>query len=118
MKKLFIVILSMALLAACAPAVKPMYYWGNYSNASDKFLKRSTDKDLETLKANYEDIIAKEAKGTRAVPPPGVCADYGFLLLQAGENQKGMDLLKKEIALYPESKVFIERILKAFENAK
>ena len=49
------------------------------------------------------------------MPPPGVCADYGYLLIKKGEVEKGKELLVKETILYPESKLFIDMILKRFE---
>ena len=45
-----------------------------------------------------------------------MCVDYGFLLIQKGNKADGIANLKKEIALYPESKVFIDRILKLIEE--
>jgi len=47
---------------------------------------------------------------------PGICAEYGYLLIKQGKREEGLQLLKKEIELYPESKVFITRIIKQFEK--
>ena len=47
---------------------------------------------------------------------PGVYADYGFFLLQKGKMKEAKENLNKEIVLYPESKVFIDRILKMIEE--
>ena len=47
---------------------------------------------------------------------PGVYADYGFVLLQANKTEEGKAMLLKEVALYPESKIFIDRILKIIEE--
>ena len=44
--------------------------------------------------------------------PPGIYADYGFVLLQSGKTEEGNAMLEKEISLYPESKIFIARIIK------
>jgi hypothetical protein len=43
-------------------------------------------------------------------------ADYGFFLIQRGDLKKGKESLNKEILLYPESKIFIDRILKLIEK--
>jgi hypothetical protein len=48
--------------------------------------------------------------------PPGVYADYGFILLQASKTDQGREMLEREVALYPESKQFIDRILKLIEE--
>ena len=75
--------------------------------------------------------------GTRQVPPPGICAEYGYLLLQpetadtfmnnATSAQKklflsqdynalflerGKEMLEKEIEYYPESAKFIRPLIK------
>jgi len=50
------------------------------------------------------------------VPPPGLYADYAFILLQIGKTEEGKTFLLKEVELYPESKTFIDRILKMLER--
>jgi len=62
----------------------------------------------------YQKIIKKQ-KGIRKVTPPGIFADYGFFLIQRGDLKAGKANLNKEISLYPESKIFIDRILKLLE---
>ena len=61
--------------------------------------------------ATYEKVIATQ-KATRGVVPPGIYADYGFLLIQNGKTTEGKAMLAKELELYPESKVFVGSILK------
>ena len=43
----------------------------------------------------YEDII-KESKGTRKVVPPGICAEYGYFLIQNGKQEEGLAMFTKE----------------------
>jgi hypothetical protein len=45
------------------------------------------------------------------VPPPGINAEYGFLLCKAGKKEQGITLLKEEMRLYPESQKYISRII-------
>jgi hypothetical protein len=42
--------------------------------------------------------------------PPGVNAEYGYLLLKEDNEVEGMEFLDKEMGLYPESVIFIQRI--------
>jgi hypothetical protein len=77
-------------------------------------LKKADEKSTNKIIKEYKKII-NEQKGIRKSIPPGMCADYGFLLIQKGNKADGIANLKKEIALYPESKVFIDRILKLIE---
>jgi hypothetical protein len=100
-------------LTSCAP--KMLYSWGNYDDTSYTYLKNSDEKSVDRLTKTYQHII-ENPNGTRKVVPPGVYADYGFILLQANKTEEGKAMLEKEIALYPESKVFIDRVLNLFEK--
>jgi hypothetical protein len=115
MKHAFLVLGAGLLLASCAPTVKPLYTWGKYEDVSYAYLKNTDEKTTLELIETYQKIL-NEQKGTRKTVPPGIYADYGFLLIQSGKAKEGKALLEKEVALYPESKVFIERILKMIEK--
>jgi len=114
MRKGLILFALLAILASCTTQ-KPLYTWGNYEITSYNYLKNTDEKSIQELIENYQQVIENQ-KGTRGIVPPGVCADYGFILLQEGKKEEGKEMLMKEIALYPESKIFIERILKMIEE--
>lgn len=114
MKKIILISMSVILLTACS-VQKPLYTWGNYTNTSYNYLKNSDEKSTEDLIKSFKVIIEKQ-KGSRGIVPPGIYADYGFILLQNNKIEEGKAMLLKEIALYPESKVFIDRILKMTEK--
>ncbi len=115
MKKiLFITAGCLLLLASCTPQ-KTLYSWGKYNEKTYKYVKNNTDADEEALLQTLQQMIDKPG-GERNVPPPGICADYGFLLVKRGNTKEGLEMLKKEIALYPESAVFVERIIKQLEQ--
>ena len=103
----------MLLLTSCAP--KMLYSWGNYDDISYKYLKNGDAKSTEQLIKTYQLLIDKQ-KGTRRTVPPGIYADYGFILLQTGRTVEGKAMLNKEIRIYPESKVFINNILNISEK--
>ncbi len=113
MKKVFFVFFALLLLSACT-VNKPLYTWADYEKASYNYLKKSDEKATQVLIENYQEVIEKQ-KGTRGVVPPGIYADYGFILLQSDRAAEGKQMLQREIALYPESEVFISRILKMLE---
>lgn len=116
MKKLiYISIIATILFASCSP--KPLYNWGNYEWAVYKYTKSPNEKTTEKLIKEYEKIIANP-KGRLKRPAPGIYADYGFLLIKSGRVKEGKKMLEAEIALYPESSIFIGAILKRFENEK
>lgn len=115
MKKTSLSLITILFLISSCGAPSTLYTWGNkkkynYHNASYNYLKVSDEKSINALKASYINIIEKQ-RGTRNTVPPGIYADYGFLLVSIDETEKGIQMLKQEMVLYPESKVFITRIL-------
>lgn len=94
---------------------KPLYTWGNYDVTTYNYIKNETEKSLDDLLETYAKLMENQ-KGERKTVPPGLCADYGFLLYKKGEKNKAIEMLKMEIALYPESATFITRIIKKLEE--
>jgi len=113
-KLLFIGMVTTLFLTSCSMP-KTLYSWGNYDDTSYKYLKNGDEKSTEQLIETYKQLIEKQT-GTRKTVPPGIYADYGFILLQTGKTEEGKAMLEKEIALYPESKVFIDQILNKSEK--
>jgi hypothetical protein len=109
-KSMFSLITLTAIFCSCTVSTQ-LYTWGDYSNATYNFIKTRTDKDRDELITCYKEII-KNQSGERKTVPPGIYADYGYLLIQTGKSDEGKQMLSKEIELYPESKVFIEKIIK------
>jgi len=112
MKKTILLGFSIIILSCSAP--KTLYNWDKYDSVSYSYLKKVDEKSTENLIKIYQKIIKKQ-NGTRGVIPPGLYADYGFVLIQNNRMEEGKLMLQKEIELYPESKVFIDRIFKMLE---
>lgn len=142
MRKIILVALTTVLLSSCG-FTSSLYYWGGsiggttkYEDLAYKSYDKQTPKSICDLVAVYENMVTKPG-GSRQMPPPGICAEYGYLLLQpetattfmnnASSSQKGLfgsdnydvlfqergkEMLEKEIELYPESAVFIEPLIK------
>ncbi len=102
-------------LSSCATPVTSLYSWDKYDTAVYTYYKKQTPKSLEKVTQMYEKITT-DPKGTRQVPPPGACAEYGYLLCLQGNKAQGMPLLEKEMELYPESKKFVERIISSINK--
>lgn len=113
MRKFFLILVLGFAATACS-VTKPLYDWKGYDQAVYAYTKSGSEQSVSNLIKVYTKLI-ENSGGSRNVPPPGVCADYGYLLIQKGEIAKGKELLVKETVLYPESKLFIDRILKRFE---
>lgn len=118
MKKLSIILISIVIIISCAT---PLYNWENYEKTSYLYLKNADSTSIQGILETYQKIIDNPKKSvggvtpSRGVVPPGIYADYGFVLLQEGKTEKGKTMLLKEIESYPESKVFIEKILEMVE---
>ena len=115
MKKLLIAAVSMLALASCGTIQPNLYSWYDSEDATYQYTKRQTDEKLNAAMEQYKKVITTQ-RGARKVVPPGVNAEYGYLLVKAGQKQEGLTLLKEEIALYPESEKFISRIIKQLEK--
>lgn len=133
----------LVLTATSCSVTQSLYYWGGeqkgtsqYENLAYMSYDKQTPESMCKLICVYEDMVNNPA-GSRQVPPPGICAEYGYLLLQpqtaetfathATPGQKrafkdadtdyvvlfrmrGEEMMKKEMALYPESAHFIKPI--------
>lgn len=138
MKLFAICAAAVACLASCASS--NLYYWGNdvfssetqYDEAAYQYYKKHSPEAICELIMTYEDMVTNPG-GLRQVPPPGICAEYGYLLLTPDVEQifaatatkaqrdrmsrtdfyqYGLELMQKEIEYYPESAQFIEPLVK------
>jgi len=114
MKKLICLTVLAFVINSCS-SPKSLYSWEKYGQSSYNYLKKADEKSIEGIMEQYRKIIFKQ-KGTRKIAPPGIHADYGFILIQRGKIKEGKEYLLREIVLYPESKIFIDRILTLIEQ--
>lgn len=113
MKKIFFALLVTLALTSCGTTA--LYNWNKYEDASYLYYKQQTPESTEALLKAYEKMMERPI-GSRKVVPPGVYAEYGYLLVKAGKQSEGLEFLNKEVQTYPEAKVFIERIIKQLEQ--
>ncbi len=146
MKKLTIALLAALLLTSCGTSHKVynLYNWGEYYNYATEYehlsynnYKKLSPESLCALLCLYEQMVTSPG-GDRQVPPPGICAEYGYMLFQpetastfantATDNQKkvfgvsgdyssffrerAQKMFEMEVANYPESAKFLEPIIK------
>ena len=114
MKKFFISAICVMAMASCQTQ-QPLYSWYDSEDATYTYTKRGTEETLAKAMAQYEKVINKQ-NGLRKVVPPGVNAEYGYLLYKAGKKEEGLTLLRAEIKAYPESEKFISRIINQLEK--
>lgn len=138
------ILLTVTLLASCSSSRSKLYnnnvyHWGyiddnvtQYEIAVFEYLNTKTPKSLCDLITTYREIM-EDCKDNERMIPPGICAEFGYLLLNpnteaiffeyATSEQKnfmkdknfqdyGKQLIEKEKALYPESEVYLNRVVK------
>lgn len=97
-------------LSGCASQVTEAgYYWGNYANTLYVYAKEPSD---ETLAAHIEELnnIIVESKERELKVPPGIYAELGYIEAKTGDDSAAMAHYEAEMSLYPESRVFLERL--------
>ena len=86
MKRLFVLALVTFCLTSCG-FTSSLYYWGGeqkgattYENLAYMNYDKQTPESICKLICMYEDIVVNTG-GSRKMPPPGICAEYGYMLL-------------------------------------
>lgn len=142
MKRTLIIVLAVCMLSSCG-TTSSLYFWGRsdgetslYEKLAYDSYKKQTPEKLCQLVCAYEVMVTKPG-GIRNVPPPGICAEYGYLLLKPETaetfqnnakpaqmslfegsdfsvvfRKRGEEMLMKEMEYYPESRTFIEPLVK------
>ena len=115
MRKLFLAGAVLLILSSCTTTTTTLYSWNDYTNSSYQYYKQQTPESTARLMKTYEAMI-KKPNGSRKTIPPGICAEYGYFLIQNGKKDEGVAMFKREKELYPESSVFMDRLIKQFEG--
>ena len=114
MKKILVLFCLTTLVVSCSQPI--MYNWCDYERTSYDYYKKQSPESTQALMKTYKKMIAGEQSCQRKVVPPGIHAEYGYLLIQNGQKDLGIDQWRKEIESYPESATFINRIIKLTEQ--
>jgi hypothetical protein len=85
------------------------YDWGDYDPSLYAYYKNPAK--VGELSASLGAMI-DAANANHATVPPGIYAEYGYLQLQQGKNLAAVDLFKQEESHWPESKIFMDRMIK------
>ena len=141
MRKALFLFIAAFTLTSCGFTTS-LYYWGletsgatEYENLAYKNYHKQTPESICKLICMYDELVSYPG-GSRKMPPPGICAEYGYMLLipenaeifakHATSSQKktfsstdyaaffpekGKELMLKEVELYPESAKFISPLI-------
>lgn len=112
MKKILIACAALA-LAGCATPNTGLYQWGGYDGLMYQAYKNpeAVVKSRDALAAH---IDAMQKGGQRVAP--GLYADLGTMLLQAGDKAGALANYRRERALWPESAVLMDAMIKNLET--
>lgn len=146
MKKIIMALFVIACATSCGTS--SLYYWGgstmqgvsSYEALSYQRADKENPKVICKVIEMYEDLLAYPG-GSRQVPPPGICAEYAYMLLQpeiidifynnatktqlasfeksaygSDPTTKAIRLFEKEIELYPEATQFVSPLLKRLND--
>jgi hypothetical protein len=99
-----------ALLLAAGCRAPELYRWGAYEDSVAAMYATSGGYDPAREVQRLTDQVA-ETEHRGELVPPGVRAHLGYLLLEAGNAERGVAYLLAEKAAYPESATFIDGML-------
>lgn len=105
-------IFSTLLLGGCAPP--GLFYWGEYENS---LYERYVENDTGQTEVLLQESFA-EALNTNQRVPPGLYADYGFMLYKRGDKTGAINFFDKEKKLYPESSLLMTKLIDRVNQQK
>ncbi len=104
----FIIFSTVLLTTGC---VQSRYAWDNYDQKLYNYYK--SPENQEEFIDDLKGIIAKSEASGRV--PPGIFAEYGYVLYEKGNYSDSIEYFKKEQAQWPESNVLMAKMI---SNAK
>lgn len=110
-------LLLVTVLCGCQTAVRPLYYWGQYESILYQNYKNPQKAGAAEQAAKLEEDLAKAAAQNLS-PNPGLHAQLGFAYYQLGKTDAAEMEFAAEKALFPESSVFIDRMVAKLKGAK
>lgn len=102
--KVLTIALPLLFLTGCSES---LFHWGKYE---DSLIERYIENDTTQTESHLREVFT-EAESTQKRVPPGIYADYGFMLYKRGEKSSAISYFQKEKALYPESSFFMNKLI-------
>jgi hypothetical protein len=97
-------------LSGCATVTEAGYYWGKYSSTLYDYTKNPSDETMAAHVEELEEIVSESAERELRVPP-GVHAELGYIRAKQGDDATAIAHYESEMVLYPESRLFLERVV-------
>lgn len=109
--------LTLLALSGCASRNKTtaLYGWGNYQDQVYQYFKADGSKSAEEQILALQEFAEKgNAKGAKL--PPGYHAHLGLLYASTGKDDQAIEQLQTEKMLFPESAVYMDRLLSKYKK--
>ena len=107
--KLSFLLVGIALIAS--GCIQTKYQWGGYEQALYDYYK--TPAEIEVYAEELADTIDDGEREGKV--PPGIYAEFAYILMLQGDIKKAISFFEKEKKLWPESARFMDLMIK---NAK
>lgn len=101
-------IISLLIASSCASKKQTLYDWHDYQNISHKYHNNSLN--LAELEEKMTVVLLESENKGRV--PPGMYAEYGYILLELGKFDEAIKYFDKESKIWPESKKFMTAVIK------
>ena len=88
------------------------YNWSNYDKKMYNHYKNPSERE-QFVQALKEILDSAEPEGK---VPPGIYAEYGFVLYEDGNNQQAVLYFQKEADKWPESRAFMTKLIAMANN--
>ncbi|MDN4504019.1 DUF4810 domain-containing protein [Alteromonadaceae bacterium BrNp21-10] len=96
-------------------STEPLYYYGGFNTAVYSYFK-ADEVSAEQQITILQEVIQKAAAHSKPVAP-GVHAHLGMLYFETGNTELGRQHFDQEKLLFPESKQYIDFLLKSSKAA-
>ncbi len=112
---IFATVLLPCLLIGCASAPPTLYQWGNYQGQIYNMYSDPGKSPPEEQIAKLEEDYQKVRSSNKQVPP-GYHAHLGYLYFKIGKVDQALQELETEKALFPESTVYMNRLIQQIKK--
>jgi hypothetical protein len=105
--KIWIPLLIAAAVGCAPPSSRSSYDWKGYDDNLYALMKNPNG--MEAYGINLKKQIDRSPDGKRLAP--GICAEYGYVLLVAGRKAEAVDYFNREKVRWPESTTIMDRMI-------
>jgi hypothetical protein len=114
MRRALLVAAMTFVLAGCA---QRLYHWGDYEDSLHVRVRDASPEGRQKAFRMLENTI-EDAQRTGRRVPPGVYADYGYLLYRSQRADEAVRFFRQEAELYPEARPLMDAVISRIDAGK